>query len=523
MAIQILKNRLFKISAIAIAIIYSMIHILQISAKKYIVNFLDKKIPAHIHLVYDKIEVNLITGSLLITDITLDMSNKNTGVEHTEMHMEDISMEGFGYFNYFFGNTIGANKIKLLNPKVRFYNDNSSNKIAPDKPLDAGTEKVFILDHLEIVDGEIVNIQKETNTIKFTVEKLNLSVEDLKTDRSLFKSKIPLTYGKYFLSTGRLFLDIDPFEILTIKGAKVEGSELQLTNLNLKTKYDRKELSKRLTKEHDHLDLTVEEVKLSDIDFGYNSERFFFKTGSMMVQQPSLAIYRDKLVADDMVPKKLYSQKLREMPIDLDIAKINIKNGDISYAELVNEGTLPGELVFSDLEASLNNISNTYEKAEETQIEASAKLMGNAQIQLQWNFDTSKENDAFYVSGVVKDFKSESLNQFLQSNLRAKAEGDINELYFTISGDAISSSGDMKMKYQDFRFMVLKKDRLGVNKFLTFLGNMITNDGSKTDAMGFRHGEIYAERDVTKSFFNYLWLNVMDGIVSTLTGDGKKE
>lgn len=79
------------------------------------------------------------------------------------------------------------------------------------------------------------------------------------------------------------------------------------------------------------------------------------------------------------------------------------------------------------------------------------------------------------------------------------------------------------MKYKDFRFMVLKKDRLGVNKFLTFLGNMIANDGSKTDAMGYRYGEIYAERDATKSFFNYLWLNVMDGIVSTLTADGKKE
>lgn len=136
---------------------------------------------------------------------------------------------------------------------------------------------------------------------------------------------------------------------------------------------------------------------MSDIDFGFNSERFFLKTGSMKVQQPSLAIYRDKLVADDLVPKKLYSRKLREIPIDLDIAEINIKNGDISYAELVNEGTSPGELVFSDLEASLHNISNTNEKVEETKIEARAKLMGNAQIELKWNFDTGKENDAFYV------------------------------------------------------------------------------------------------------------------------------
>ncbi|WP_157943737.1 MULTISPECIES: hypothetical protein [Arenibacter] len=475
------------------------------------------------HLVYGEIEVNLVAGVIQLQDITLGISNRDSGVILTEMQMEAIRLKGFGYFNYFFGNTIGANKIKLLNPKVRYYSNNSSKEINSDSILLAGTEKVFTLDRLEIVDGEIVVIRKETNTIKLMAEKLNLSVEDLKTDRSLFKMKIPFAYGKYSLSTGRMFLDIDPFEILTIKGSIVEGNELQLSNLNLKTKYDRKEFSQRLKKEHDHLDLTVEEVKLSKIDFGFNSERFFLKSGSMVVQQPILSIYRDKLVADDLMQKKLYSQKLREMRMDLDISEISIINGYISYAELVNEGSLPGELVFSDLDASLKNISNTDGNMEEAKIEARALLMGSSPIQLQWNFRPSKENDAFYVSGIVKDFESESINQFLKSNLRTKAEGSINELYFTISGDNTSSKGDIKMKYRDFRFMVLKKDRLGVNKFLTFLGNMITNDGSKTDDMGYRYGEIYVERDTTKSFFNYLWLNVMDGIMNTLTGDGKKD
>lgn len=96
-------------------------------------------------------------------------------------------------------------------------------------------------------------------------------------------------------------------------------------------------------------------------------------------------------------------------------------------------------------------------------------------------------------------------------------------MYFTISGDAISSTGDIKMKYEDFEFAVLKKDRLGVNKFLTFLGNLFINDGSNSDAAGFRYGHIEATRDPTKSFFNYLWLNVQDGMVNTMLGKGKKD
>ncbi|WFO14783.1 hypothetical protein M601_012620 [Cellulophaga baltica 4] len=62
-----------------------------------------------------------------------------------------------------------------------------------------------------------------------------------------------------------------------------------------------------------------------------------------------------------------------------------------------------------------------------------------------------------------------------------------------------------------------------MNKFLTTVVNLFTNDGSNTDEYGFRHGQIKVERDPTKSFFNYLWINVKDGILHTMVGNGKKE
>ncbi|PXX27270.1 hypothetical protein [Arenibacter sp. ARW7G5Y1] len=517
------KNKIVWIIAIAMALMLLLFAVLQFSAKRYVENLLNKKIPDHIHLVYDKIEVNLLTGSLLITDVTLDISNRNAGNEHTEMHLESISMEGFGYYNYILGNTIGADKIKLLNPKVRYYNDNTTNKITSDKPLETGTEKVFVLDHLEIEDGEIVNIQNETNTIKFTVENFNLSLENLQLDKETVTHKIPFSYGDYKLNTGKVYADLGPYEALSLSGTNIDKRVLQLSNLSLKSKYNKRTLSKKLDKEHDYIDLEIPKVRLVNMDFGFRAERFFLNTKSVVFQNPKMQIYRDKLVQDDYEQKKLYSQMLRELPIDLNISEVRIKDGYIAYSELVKTGTVPGEIVFSDLKASMSNVSNIYENEEKTEIMAKAKLMGEAPIELTWNFDSKEGNDPFFVSGVVTNFKSKSINQFLRSNLRAEAEGDVEELYFTLSGDAVSASGDMKMNYEDFRFTVLKKDRMGVNKLLTFVGNIFTNDGSKSDKMGYRYGEIYAERDKTKSFFNYLWLNVMDGMVNTLTGDGEKD
>src|SRR5690606_16131940 len=123
------------------------------------------------------------------------------------------------------------------------------------------------------------------------------------------------------------------------------------------------------------------------------------------------------------------------------VSEVKINDGFISYSELVKTGTSPGKIVFADLEATLGNVSNTYENGKKTGIVARAKLMGEAPIALRWNFDANRDNDAFYVSGTVTNFRSESINQFLRSNLRTEAEGDVQELYFTVSGDAVSSSG----------------------------------------------------------------------------------
>ncbi|MEQ8220286.1 MAG: hypothetical protein RH981_18775 [Arenibacter sp.] len=500
-----------------------MILILHIVVKKYIVNFLDKKIPDHIHLTYSQIQVNLITGSVGLTNVGLDFLERDANTRKAGMRLEAINLKGIGYYQALFGNKISFREIRLLKPIAEYYQ--SEHQVENDGIVtnDSANERTLSIAQLSIVDGEFRILGKGGDSKVFSVENLNLSLENLILDKETIERKIPFSYGDYDLSSGMIYADLGPYEALTLSGTNIKNKELQLINLSLKSKYNKIVLSRKLNKEHDYIDLEIPELRMVNMDFGFNVDQFFLNSTSLVIQKPKMEIYRDKLVQDDFKQKRLYSRMLREVPFDLNVSTIKINDGYIAYSELVKSGTVPGEIVFADLEAIISNVSNTYENGEKTEIKTMALLMGEAPIELTWNFDTNKENDAFFVSGVVTNFKSESINQFLRSNLRTEAEGDVQELYFTVSGDAMSSSGDMKMNYEDFRFTVLKKDRAGVNKLLTFVGNIFTNDGSKTDKTGYRYGEIYAERDNTKSFFNYLWLNVKDGIVNTLTGNGKKE
>ena len=193
------------------------------------------------------------------------------------------------------------------------------------------------------------------------------------------------------------------------------------------------------------------------------------------------------------------------------------------YSERVADVERPGKLHFESLDATVLNLSNMYPEGERTTILAETKFMGGADMTLEWSFDMNLTNGTFLASGTVHDFDTESINAFLQSNLRTRATGIIDELYFTVDGNVASSSGQMMMKYEDFKLQVLKKDRSGINKILTAIGNLFVDDGSETDARGYRYGLIEAERDRTKSFFSYLWLNVRNGILSTLVGNGEKK
>jgi len=523
MADRKLKKRIAWIIVIVVALMLLFIAVLQLRSKRYIENFLSQKLPDHIHLTYGQIHVNLISGSVGLIDVGLNFLDEDSNFRKSGMRLEAINIMGIGYYQALFGNTISVHKIQLLKPRTEYYQGEQLVEKGGISASKSDKERTLSIAQLSIVDGQFRIFGKDPDTLVFSMEHLNLSLENLKMDKETIARKIPFAYGEYDLRTGMVYVDLGPYEALTLSGTSIKDKELQLSNLSVRSKYNKTNLSKKLDKEHDYIDLEIPEVVMANIDFGFNTERFFMNATSFVLQHPKMEIYRDKLVQDDYEQKKLYSRMLRELPIDLNISEVKINDGFIAYSELVKSGTVPGEIVFADLGATISNVFNTRESGEKTEIKAMAQLMGEAPIELTWNFDAGKQNDAFFVSGVVTNFKSESINQFLRSNLRTEAEGDVQELYFTVSGDAISASGDMKMKYEDFRFTVLKKDRMGVNKLLTFVGNIFTNDGSKTDKAGYRYGEIYAERDNTKSFFNYLWLNVMDGIVNTLTGDGKKE
>lgn len=489
-------------------------------AEGQIANFLKRKMPPHIDLAYNDVRVNVFKGTIEFEKINLDFYERDSSLLQTKVQIDQLTIDDFGYWNFFVKNTIHIDAVKVERPSVSYFMGHvSSQKDTVSKGV-VQLLKSIEVEKIMVEDGHLLIFKDTKDSVKVEIKTVNFLMIGGKTGPELIKKKIPLHYDRYELSTDDVFVDLGAYEVFRASKLQLKPEKAVLQNLSLVTKFSKAELSRKLRVERDHIDLKIPRMETGDIDFGFEKNTFFLKVDKGFIKAPNLEIYRDKLIPDDLKKKKLYSQMLRELPIKLNVPEIRIDNGLVSYSERVTEETKPAPLVFGDLDAVIKNISNN---GANVSVEAEAKLMNETRLRLNWSFEDPSKNDRFIASGIVNDFRAASLNGFLTSNLRARARGVVNELYFTVSGDAITSRGDMKMKYEDFEFDVLKKDRLGINKFLTTIGKIFINDGSKTAADGFRYGEIEVERDPTKSFFNYLWINVQDGTLSTITGKAKKK
>ena len=500
-----------------------LIVIAQVSAKRAVANFFERKLPQHVQLNYKDINANVFRGTVGLQDISLDFYDRGSMILNAKVNIDVLSLEGLEYWDFLFNRTIDIERLFLDRPQVRYYPYRISPRDSTKREGVVQLLKFISIDELSVQNGSLNLLQDNVDSTALLLRNINFNIEKVSTGPQQITENIPVEYGNYEMSADSLYVNLSSFEKLDVATLLWNQRGAEITGMQLQSKYNKAKLSEHLFEERDYVDLKVPMMRLDSIRFGFEKDTFYLESGKGFIEKPALELYRDKLVADDNETKKFYSRNIRELPIYLNVPEIEINDGTVVYSERVANVSDPGKLSFEMLNASLLNISNTYPKGETTIVRAKTKFMGSADMSLDWSFDINRTNDAFYASGRVFNFDTESINPFLRSNARVKASGSIDELYFTIDGNARSSSGDMKMKYNDFRFQVLKKDRLGINKLLTAIGNIFIDDGSKANAAGYRFGRIETKRDPKKSFFSYLWLNVRNGTLSTLTGNGQKD
>ncbi len=475
--------------------------------------FLKENIPEYMESSYEGISVNVLNGNISIKNPSIQIKIKDSSLIQSKVLMKSFKIGGVSYWDYIFNNKIHIGKIKFEDLQVIYYKDHKNiTKDSTEKKDPFKLPKPITIGKFIIENSSVNIIDNTKDSLYLSAENINFILLDVKLDSTTSVKTFKNNYKSIEMSADSVFLKSGLYENLTIDHFEHTNNSASISGLGLQTKYSKKEFSRIIPTERDHYSVKGKALNFSDLDYGFENDTFYFKSSLLAIDGAVVEIYRDKLVADNFKVKKLYSKSLRELPINLTIDSVSAKNTSITYQEKSHVDRPPGVLTINEIEAGVSNLSNTYQPPEKTIIIADAVFMKSTPIHANWSFDVTNANDVFEFHGDIGIIYGESLNSLLVPLINAKIDGEIDDTIFTVKGNNYNSMIYMSQKYEDVKIEILNKKKKR-NTVVSGIANVFIHNKSSSDGEDFNHITTDATRNNTKSFFNYLIVNLKEALL----------
>ncbi len=457
-------------------------------------------------LSYDDISVNALAGSATIKNLRL----KEGGFS---LQTREVDLNDFSYSDYIRNENITIGTIHIKDPQIVY---NKSDTTSKDPEEKREMEQNIRISNLIVSGGNLRIIENDTASNSLYASLQNLRIGELIMEEKMEGSLLPFSYETMYIKSDSLYYEMNDTHFIQSKLLTLENKELSLEDFSIIPKYSREVFDMRIPHEKDWIALKVENVNFSGLEWQKVEERALFRIPVTSIENAHLQIYRNKMLKDDNRIKPMYSEMLRELPVKIQFDSVNIAASYIEYEENVLQDRPPGEVRFHNVNASIIDLTNHNLGSADfptTQIEARAQFMGETILTLNWNFDVNNSMDEFQVNGRLGSIEADQLNHFFIPAMSVKTEGTIESVNYEFYGNRHEANGSMQLSYRDFKVNILKDGEQERKSILSRLANLIIkNDIVDEDV---QQENISVTRDKTKSFWNFLWLCIRDGALST--------
>ena len=451
---------------------------------------------------------DLHIGRIEIDDSKFKLSHSTLALKDRgiQVDFDKLELNGKELGHVFSSDTINFEECLLSNASIKINNSKRQTKEAKQKVEAAN--KVININKFNISETAF-DFLDERGKPKIKFDQTNAFFEDIHILTAPEEDQNHLTYKFIQLDTKNLNAAISDLHKIKINDLKVEDKLATFNQLSITPNYSRTEFQKHIKEEKDVINLDIPKVVVSDYDYSFDKDQNFIKAHQVSLNSPDLSIYRNKLMPDQTGRKPLYSEMLRKLKMELAIDNIQIKDAKLTYEEHVDRNQAPGKIFFTQLNGNIRNLYNKIPSKDLIAIILNAQFMGHAPTHIEWTFNVYQPADHFRIKGSVKSLDAKSLDSFLIPNLKAKLDGTVQLTTFDFKGNDIKNNGWMDMNYDDLKVDVLnnKNEKKGFwSAIANFLVKKDKDDSSKVNNI------VSVERDQTKSFFNYFWLSLKDGI-----------
>lgn len=367
--------------------------------------------------------------------------------------------------------------------------------------------------NIDIKNGKL-SVLKSNGEKSLSLAKFDATIRDFLMDSETSENKLPFKFKDYKIVGNTFFYDSGKYYNMTLSSFNIVSKSIDLKGFKLIPKMSRAEFVRTIPMEDDQFDISAKRILLSGVVWTFEKE-LDLHLKSAKLDQVDANIFRSKSPKDNPKEKLLYSKVLRNIKFPLIVDNLDLVNSKLVYEEDKPDANGPGKIRFTQFNMNVKNLNSNKKKGATTKvpIRINCKFMDASPMLVNWNFDTANLRDQFTISGYIKDLPAVDITPFIKPYMNITATGTITSLNYDFRGNNDIMNGKFKITHKDLKVTLLDKDTKEKKKFLSGVVNLLVKKDSQTFPESV---DIYVERNKERSFFNFYWKGIEDGLKKSL-------
>ncbi len=267
------------------------------------------------------------------------------------------------------------------------------------------------------------------------------------------------------------------------------------------------------------------ECRVLGLAYGELLQGKSYRARSIHFSQPSFdaLVNRDKPVEPLVKRPLMLHEALAAVRQPLQVDRLSISNGHLTYRERVVAGAEPGVLTFAGVNISAEGIANRGEASPAILLRAQGALMNAGALKVRMTIPVTSPDFSLHYSGSLSGMDLTRLNAFLgmAEHTRIKS-GRAQEAAFEISVTAGQARGRVRAIYRDLGIATVDPQTgtekgLG-NRVTSCLANLKIRSANVPDTSGsMKEGEVKYTRRPQDEFLQFVWFALRSGVMDVIS------
>jgi hypothetical protein len=248
---------------------------------------------------------------------------------------------------------------------------------------------------------------------------------------------------------------------------------------------------------------------------------------SVTVDGARIEIYLDRTAGPPppVKPATLPHVSFQAIDRPVSIGVIRVTDTQITYSEKARDGGRPGTIQFTDLWATVYNVTNDSTRMTPSTpctIDLRTRIAGAGRLDATFGYDLLSSRLNMTYRGTVAGMRAEPLNDLLVNleGIRITS-GVVDSTWFDFQVRDDIATGKVQVLYHDLGFEALDKvtlDRGWMARFQTVMADKtkLNHSNPPDDRTPAKVVTIVRERSPETKLFKFLWESLREGILTTL-------